>query len=288
MSDLTLALGTIVCGEEQEEEKSEACARSAEARPRPCSGQTVTKDGEETRRGCTLLERATPSISRSRSAGGILVFKGNEVLLGEDEEPCSWTRLGIEATPRGALRYFVGEGGQSEVEVASPDGTLFDAEHDREDGGGNGGDAVNGGDKPAPGWRHVAVVKNQSDVLLFVDGRCCGEGSLPQHLLWPTRPQQRTTVREVESSHPYPNSADEYWLVHVPGATRVTVRFDPKSKTEPEYDFVRFYKDRTRTEVRKTFVFGTPVFYLSDPERPVLWRWCRPSRSNLVDLAKVW
>lgn len=206
----------------------------------------AASEGGESRRSRTIEPRSSSAVppgidpevsARSPSVGGILLFKGNEVLLGEEEAAGSWNRLGIEVTPAGALRFFVGAGGSSEVAVSSPDGALFGtatAQHDS---------------NTAPGWSHIAVVQDLSNVSLFLNGRLCGSGSLPPHLQRRSRPDYGVTMKEVESAHPYPNSADDFWEVRIPGATSVTVRFDPKSRTEPEYDFVRFYRDHTKTQV---------------------------------------
>lgn len=203
-------------------------------------------------------QRDTAVAERSPFNGGIILFKGNEVLLGDEGSASRWNRLGIEATPAGALRFFVGEGGSSEVAVSSPDGALFDAEVDEP--------KTCSGTVPAdcgraPGWFHVAVVQDTSKVSLFLNGRLCGAGALPLHLQQCPRPEYRVSVKEVESAHPYLNSTDDFWEVRVPGATSITVRFDPRSRTEPEYDFVRFYRDHTRTQVRLICEFA--VFTLS-------------------------
>lgn len=207
---------------------------------------TFSKDAEHGE--VTHFLRPSASAATGDIGGGILLFRGNEILLGEEEEPCSWNRAGIEVTSGGALRFFVGEGDRSEAVVTTPDGALFGAN-------GEMGRTINGGSMAAGqpavaiGWRHVAVVQDQSDVSLYVGGRRCGKGSMPRHLSRPSCPRLETTVREVQSAHPYPNSVDRYWRVHVAGAKSLTVRFDPKSRTEAEYDFVRFYKDRTRMQV---------------------------------------
>ena len=53
----------------------------------------------------------------------------------------------------------------------------------------------------------------------------------------------------IESKHPYDNDSDLYWDVSIPDADEgIEVRFDPQSKTEKGYDYVRFYKDATHTE----------------------------------------
>lgn len=225
-------------------------ARSNSAEPRlaapPLSGGENHDEGERGPLGGALsCEREAVSDERLSSIGGVLLFKGNEALLGEDEELCSWNRMGVEVTSGGALRYFVGEGGALEAAVTSADGVVFEA---RGEGACNSDTKASDGNTSC-GWSHLAVVQDSSDVSLFVNGRPCGAGSLSRHLLQPSRPEYRMTVREVESAHPYANSADDFWLVHVPEAASLTVRFDPKSRTEPEFDFVRFYKDNTRIQV---------------------------------------
>ncbi|CAM9999475.1 unnamed protein product, partial [Discosporangium mesarthrocarpum] len=100
----------------------------------------------------------------------------------------------------------------------------------------------------AGAWSHVAVVQDGTKVSLYVDGEARGMGSLPRHLLRPSRPESRVTIKEVESAHPYPESTDSFWKVCIPGASHITIRFDPKTRTEPMFDYLRFYKDHTRTQ----------------------------------------
>ena len=226
-------------------------SRSAEREPRQLS-RGVVIPGREPLRDL----RASNHIQTTAAAatmGGILLFKGNETLLGQDEAPCSWNRLGVEVTSAGALRYFVGEGGASEAAVASPDGSVFVAKSIDPQAREGGCFDQEPSKETEPRWRHITVVQDELDVSLFLDGRLCGGGTLPRHLMRPARPEYRTVAREVESPHPYPNSRDELFWVRIAGATSVTVRFDPKSRTEPEYDFVRFYRDHTRTQVRITW-----------------------------------
>lgn len=225
-----------------------------EAVPKPRSsepGLRADRTGGVGQCDMVLPERAPPLRTAPSFAGGILVLKGNQVLLGQSEAPCSWTQFGLEVTTTGALRYFVGEGGVAEAAVTSHEGSLFGAmDRHGDELGVNRDRARRPGDKGTlSGWFHVAVVQDQLDVSLFVNGRQCGHGALPRHLLKPSHPQYRTAVRQVESAHPYPQATDECWFVHIPGATRVTVRFDPRSKTKLDPDFVRFYKDRTKTQV---------------------------------------
>ena len=49
--------------------------------------------------------------------------------------------------------------------------------------------------------------------------------------------------RIIESAHPYPDSANEYKTIEIPGASGYNITFSPESRTEHSYDFIRFYKD---------------------------------------------
>ena len=52
----------------------------------------------------------------------------------------------------------------------------------------------------------------------------------------------------VETPHDYPNDMLEYWDVSIPDAHEgIEVRFDPKSRTEHNYDYVQIFKDKTHS-----------------------------------------
>lgn len=51
----------------------------------------------------------------------------------------------------------------------------------------------------------------------------------------------------IESEHPYRNNTSEFTTVHIPGAVHYTISFHPDTRTEPVYDFVKFYDDETHT-----------------------------------------
>lgn len=61
------------------------------------------------------------------------------------------------------------------------------------------------------------------------------------------RYRRRATPLELESGHPYSNNEERFEEVAFPGAKRLVVRFDPRSSTEKGCDFVRFYKDESRS-----------------------------------------
>ena len=51
----------------------------------------------------------------------------------------------------------------------------------------------------------------------------------------------------VESAHPYLDNTDTYEVVESPGAKCYTITFDGRSRLASKYDYVRFYKDDSRT-----------------------------------------
>lgn len=55
-------------------------------------------------------------------------------------------------------------------------------------------------------------------------------------------------TRTLESKHPYDNNTKQSFGISFPGATKLTVEFDPQSRTETGCDYVVFYKDRTRRD----------------------------------------
>lgn len=52
----------------------------------------------------------------------------------------------------------------------------------------------------------------------------------------------------IESDHPYHNNTNEYTTVCVPNAVQYIITFDEETRTEPVYDFVKFYADETHTD----------------------------------------
>lgn len=232
--EFTPAFGGAVSGTPPQEEQ-ETRARSAEPPPRRSTG-LMERGGSV---DVTRSEAGTPSPKCSPFAGGILLFKGNEALLGDDETECCWNRLGIEVTPAGALRFFVGEGGPSEAAVTSRDRVLFDAEGDTEGGDGD-SNTIHDNASTAPGWYHVAVVQDQLDVALFVNGRRCGAGSLPQHLWRPSWLQDKKSAGGVEDTRSNPS---------VRRTPSTTIQFDSGSSAQNRDDAVRCPTELTSTQV---------------------------------------
>jgi hypothetical protein len=70
--------------------------------------------------------------------------------------------------------------------------------------------------------------------------------------LEPTLAVEKVLISEtvevvVESEHPYLNDTNKMYTIEIPGASSITLRFDPASKTEDNYDYVTLYKDATKS-----------------------------------------
>ena len=100
------------------------------------------------------------------------------------------------------------------------------------------------------GWTHFAYVVdiNAKKVRLYLNGVPEGDRDLPP-LLCTRKVGTKTTDQVVETGHNYDNNMDKYWTIAIPNAKRYTVTCDPRSQSENNYDFLRFYKGRGRSEV---------------------------------------
>jgi hypothetical protein len=67
--------------------------------------------------------------------------------------------------------------------------------------------------------------------------------------LEPTDPPAQPLERSItlESPHPYRDNTDEIYDISIPGASELVITFDPQSKTETNYDYLRFFKDSSQT-----------------------------------------
>lgn len=60
---------------------------------------------------------------------------------------------------------------------------------------------------------------------------------------------KKAVVLEFESPHPYRDNTDESWEICIPGAEEMIIQFDPKTKTESNYDYLKFFKDPNQATV---------------------------------------
>ncbi|KAG9403599.1 hypothetical protein AC1031_006240 [Aphanomyces cochlioides] len=54
-------------------------------------------------------------------------------------------------------------------------------------------------------------------------------------------------IKQMESPHEYQNNMHVLNELRIPGATKLSISFDPRSSTEYGYDYVTFFKDDTQT-----------------------------------------
>jgi len=57
---------------------------------------------------------------------------------------------------------------------------------------------------------------------------------------------KKKVTKTLESKHPYLPNTDELLELRIPGASTLTISFSSKSKTEEEYDYIKFWKDDKR------------------------------------------
>ena len=57
-----------------------------------------------------------------------------------------------------------------------------------------------------------------------------------------TTPVAKPVKKEFESQHPYPSRANSKTKIHLPGATRLHIAFDPMCHTEANYDWLGFFR----------------------------------------------
>lgn len=61
--------------------------------------------------------------------------------------------------------------------------------------------------------------------------------------------ESKGTPVVLESKHPYDNSDERYIPVNVPGASKLLVSFDPRTRSERNCDYMVFYKDDSHSDV---------------------------------------
>lgn len=53
---------------------------------------------------------------------------------------------------------------------------------------------------------------------------------------------------QIESEHPYRHNMNEYTTVSIPGAVSYSIKFHENTRTEPIYDYLKFFDDDTHTQ----------------------------------------
>ncbi|TYZ57747.1 hypothetical protein PybrP1_007755 [[Pythium] brassicae (nom. inval.)] len=91
-------------------------------------------------------------------------------------------------------------------------------------------------------WSHVAVAQDGEALRIFVNGILASQHVLDPFLLMHGN-ASASEAKIVESAHPYQDTVDQYWPVHIPGAVKIRVTFDPLSDIDQSTGYVRFYKN---------------------------------------------
>ncbi len=149
--------------------------------------------------------------------GGQIYTKGSAALLPEAERDAPWSSFGLLLTPDARLNFIANCSADDWFENKSVSRI------------------------PPDEWTHVCIVLDKAKHMLFINGELDREDEVPSDMLYPGVKEKNTHI--VESRHPYSDNMDEYTPVEVEGATSYTITFDAASKTEQNYDYVRFYKD---------------------------------------------
>ena len=162
-------------------------------------------------------------VVSQRDESGVLIFKGNESLLSRTEQSDTWSSFGVGLKEDASVEHFIAAG----METIRVEGKKK---------------------VPTDEWTHIALVHAGACLKIYMNGKDDGEAKLPRHMVNSGKPIFKSITRYVETAHPYQDNADEYWRVSIPGATQIRVTFDSQTKTEPEFDYVKVFKDSSHTE----------------------------------------
>ena len=150
------------------------------------------------------------------SVGGHVFSKGAPSLF-DDGEEIKWSSFGLSVLPDSRLCFIAANGAKNWFTHPSKSRL------------------------PPDEWTFVTLVIDNSKHLIYVNGELDSEVELPASLIYPE--ENAKDVHIVESPHPYLDNSDSYTVVDVEGCLGYTITFDEQSKTEMNYDYIRFYKD---------------------------------------------
>lgn len=179
-------------------------------------------------------------VSVDEELGGAIYFKGNSNLSkdGSVSEP-PWSYFGLFLGNDRQLIYKIARGAEKPIEYETSYILDFDD------------------------WAHIAVVQHESTLRIFVNGSMASQHVLEPFLVMGenTKPSE---CEIIESVHPFADSQDLYWPVHIPGAKRIRVTFDPLCDVDGSSGYVRLYKDSRCDEYWGEAKYSGKY---SDPER---------------------
>ncbi|RLN93241.1 hypothetical protein BBJ28_00005902 [Nothophytophthora sp. Chile5] len=151
-------------------------------------------------------------------AGGTIFFKGNKNLTKDTAAAKPWSHFGLFLTDKRMLVYKIACGSDKECVFETDCELATDA------------------------WSHVAIVQDEDALKIFVNGSMASQHVLESFLVM----DRNVNVAEsaiIESAHPFEDSIDQYCPIHIPGAVKIRLTFDPLCDIDGSTGFVRFYKD---------------------------------------------
>jgi hypothetical protein len=212
--------------EEEEEEGKEEEEEQASVPGTPAPAVARSNNNNNNNAPLQEIKKVYDLVVVDEDAAGIVYWKGVTPPT-PDESGASkalpWSTLKLHVNNKTTVGFAAAQGGENQwIKV-------------------NGATRI-----PHDQWTHVAVVQNSERCFLYVNGEIDGEHEIPSSMSDTSSRKSKDFV--VESPHPYNNNSDETYSVAVDGAVGYTVTFDSKSITEKTFDFVRFWKDSSKTE----------------------------------------
>jgi hypothetical protein len=151
-------------------------------------------------------------------AGGVIFYKGNRNLVYDTPLATPWSHFGLFLDDKKQLSYRISCGPEKEAVYESAHSLVTNV------------------------WSHVCITQEEEALKFFVNGSLVSQHALDTFLLMDGG-VNASESKIVESPHPYSESVDQYWPVHIPGASKIRVVFDPLSDIPRANGFVRFYKN---------------------------------------------
>ncbi|GMF49964.1 unnamed protein product [Phytophthora fragariaefolia] len=171
--------------------------------------------------------------------GGTIFFKGNKNMINDSSAAKPWSHFGLFLTDKRMLVYKIACGSDKE--------SVFETDYEMD----------------ADQWSHIAIVQDEDILKLYVNGSMISQHLLESFLVLNANVNPAESAI-IESAHPLEDSIDEYCPVHIPGAIKIRLTFDPLCDIDGSTGFVRFYKDATCVEYWGEFKYTGKY---SDPER---------------------
>ncbi|KAG2922360.1 hypothetical protein PC115_g9264 [Phytophthora cactorum] len=171
--------------------------------------------------------------------GGTIFFKGNKNMIKDMAATKPWSHFGLFLTDSRMLVYKIACGSDKE--------SVFETDYEMD----------------ADQWSHVAIVQDEDILRVYVNGSMVSQHLLESFLVMNANVNPGESAI-IESTHPLEDTIDEYCPVHIPGAVKIRLTFDPLCDIDGSTGFVRFYKDAKCVEY-----WGEDKYTgkYSDPER---------------------